>query len=107
VHFDILNEEWKTVSEARAAYWNVVAAREKLRQSKEELDLSARLLESVKARIKHGAGTALDSNLAEMQQLKLQMERQKIESDADAAERALRLAVGLPFDAEIKLRVAD
>ena len=106
VHYEILSEEWKTVCEARTAYWNVVAARERVRLNIEETDLSTRLLESVRARIKHGNGTAVDSNLAEMQNLKLQMERQKLESDADAAERALRMAIGLPYDAEIKLKVS-
>ena len=107
VHYEILSEEWKTVSDARTAYWTVVAARERLRLNSEETGLSTRMVDSVKARIKHGAGTSFDSNLAEMQNLKLQMERQKLESDADAAERALRLAIGLPYDAEIKLRIAS
>lgn|GEM_PF-572649 len=107
IHFDSLAEEWKTVSDARAAYWTVVGLREKLRLNKEELELSARLLESVKTRIKHGAGTALDSNLADLQHLKLQAETQKLEADEAAAMRALRLAIGLPWDAELKLRVSE
>ncbi len=106
VQYDILSDEWKTVSETRAAYWNAVAAREKLRLNSEEMTLSERLRDSVKARIKHGAGTAFDSNLAEMQHLKLQMERQKVESDVDTADRTLKSAIGLPYDVEIKLRIA-
>lgn len=105
VQYEILAEEWKTVSDARAAYWTVVGLREKLRLNKEELQLSERVLSSVKARIQHGAGTALDSNLAELQHLKLQAEAQKLEADAASGERALRLAIGLPYDAELKLRI--
>ncbi len=107
VQYEILAEEWKTVSDARAAYWTVVGSREKLRLNKEELQLSERVLSSVKARIQHGAGTALDSTLAELQHVKLQAETQKLEADAASGERALRLAIGLPYDAELKLRIPE
>jgi len=106
VHYEVLNDEWKTVSDARNAYWTVVAQRERLRLNKEELEISERLLNGVKARMKHGAATALDINLSELQHIKLQAEAQKLEADAASAERALRLAIGLPYDAEIKLRIA-
>ena len=106
VHYEILSEEWKAVIEARTAYWVVVAAREKLKLNQKELDLSERLLNSVKKRIKNGIASAFDSNLSELQHLKLRTERLKLESDAAAAERLLKQAIGLPFDAEIKLRIA-
>ena len=105
VHYEMLNEEWKTVSDARAAWWNAVASQERLRLNQDEIALSARLLDSVKARIRHGAGTALDANLAELQHLRLQMETQKLETDAESARRTLRQAIGLPYDSELKLRI--
>ena len=107
VQYDILNEEWNTVGNARAAWWNAAAAQEKLRLNRDELDLSERLLESTRARIKHGAGTALDANLSNLQHLKLQLDRQKLEADADTAKRALRQAIGVSFDAEMKLRIPE
>lgn len=106
VHHEILADEWKAVIEARAAYWSVVAARERLKLNQKELDLSERLLNSVKTRIKRGIASAFDSNVSELQLLKLRTERLKFESDAAAAERLLKQAIGLPFDAEIKLRIA-
>ena len=107
VEYDIVNDEWKTASDARAAWWSAVGARERLRLNQEQLELSARLLDFAKSRIRHGAGTALDGNLAELQDLRLRLDRQKLESDADTAARTLRLALGLPFDAEAKLRIPE
>src|ERR1043165_8230724 len=43
--YEILGDEWKAVTEARTAYWNVVGSREKLRLNKERLELSGGLLE--------------------------------------------------------------
>jgi cobalt-zinc-cadmium efflux system outer membrane protein len=105
VHYEILAEEWKTVSEARTAYWNVVAAGERLRLSEEERKISEKLLEGIKGRIRNGAGTALDLNLAELQYVKLHAEGEKLEADAAISQRALRQAIGLPYDAEFKLRI--
>ena len=107
VHYDILSEEWKTVSDARSAWWDAVAAQERLKLNQQQLDLSARLLESVKARIRHGAGTALDENLTELQDLRLRLDRQKLEADTETAGRTLREALGLPYDAEVNLRVPE
>lgn len=107
VQFEIMAEEWKTVSEARADYWNVVAAREKLRVNQEALDLSERLTTGVRNRVAKGAGNAFELNLAELQHVKLQAETRKLEAEASAAERALRQAIGLPFEAELKLRIPE
>lgn len=107
VEYDILNDEWKTASDARAAWWNVVGAQQRLRLNQEQLDLSSRLLGFAKARIRHGAGTALDANLAELQDLRLRLDRQKLDSDADTAARTLRQTIGLPFDADVKMRIPE
>ena len=107
VHFEILAEEWKTVCEARGAYWNTVAANEKLRLNQEESALSARLLEGVQSRLRLGAATALDQNLAALQTAKLKAESQKLKSETATTERALKKSIGLPYDAELKLRIGE
>ena len=107
VHFEILAEEWKTVSEARAAYWTAVAANEKLRLNQEESALSVRLLEGIQARLRLGTATALDQNLADLQTVKLKSESQKLKSEIATSERALKKSIGLPYDAELKLRIGD
>jgi len=107
VQFDIMAEEWKTVAEARTGYWNVVAAREKLRLNQEALELSERLTSGVRNRVTKGADNAFALNLAELQHLKLQAEARKLEAEAAAVERALRQVIGLPFDAELKLRIPE
>jgi len=107
VHFEILAEEWKTVSEARAAYWATVAAREKLRLNQEESALSTRLLEGIQVRLRLGTATALDQNLADLQTVKLKSESQKLNSETATSERTLKKSIGLPYDAEVKLRIGD
>lgn len=105
VHYEILAEEWKTVSEARTAYWNVVAVGEKLKLNQEELKLSEQLLEGIKSKLRNGAGTALDQTLGELQHVKLTAETDKLRSESNVSERALRKSIGLPYDAEVKLRI--
>ena len=107
VHFEILAEEWKTVSDARAAYWTTVAANEKLRLNQEESALSVRLLEGIQSRLRLGAATALDQNLADLQTAKLKAESQKLKSETAVSERALKKSIGLPYDAELKLRIGE
>ncbi len=107
VHFEILAEEWKTVSEARTAYWNKVSAEEKLRLNQEELVLSGQLLEGIQARLRLGTATALDQNLADLQNAKLKAESLKLKSESAASDRSLKKAIGLPYDANLKLRIKE
>jgi cobalt-zinc-cadmium efflux system outer membrane protein len=107
VRYEILGEEWKTVSEARTAYWTAVASDQKLKLNQDEVKLSEQLLEGIRSRIRNGTGTALDLNLGELQNIKLKAETDKLQAESISAGRALRKSIGLPFDADLKLRIAE
>lgn len=107
VRFEILADEWKVVSDARVAYWDVAALREKLRVSKESLDIAEKLSKSVRSRVTRGVATAMDLNLAEIEHVRSQLENKRVEGELAAAERNLRLVIGLPPAAELKLQIPE
>jgi outer membrane protein TolC len=107
VHADVLAEEWRMVCEARAAYWSVIGLRAKLQINQDSLSLADRLEKAAQARLGHGATDGFELNLAKLDRLKVQSELLKVEAELSVAERQLRQLIGLPPNAELKLRTGQ
>lgn len=106
VHFDILAEEWKVVSEARLAYWNVVGLQQKQVIAKQALALAERLAGITTKRVEAKAATSLDRTLAELDLSKLRLELLQIDADLNSNKAQLAQIVGVAPTTEIKLLVS-
>lgn len=91
--------------EARRQWWEVVAARERLRLNADEFALADKLLQHLRAKLAVGAATALDLNLALLDKVQVQLDGLRLQKELAAADRALRAAIGLPPAAELTLQI--
>lgn len=105
VNFDILAEEWKVVSEARLAYWNVAGLQQKQTIAKQALALADRFTQTTLKRVEAKVATSLDRNLAELDLSKLRLELLQIEADLSSGHAQLSQAVGVAPGTEIKLQI--
>jgi outer membrane protein TolC len=105
VNFDILSEEWKVVSDARLAYWNVAGLQQKKVIAQQALSLADRLAQIAAKRLDAKVATALDRNLAELDLSKLKLELLQVEAELRTSQALLAQIVGVSPGVEIKLQI--
>src|SRR5215213_6646328 len=75
------------VAETRDAYFETVAARESVAVAKENVALSRRSLESVRAQVRAGVASRVDENVAHVQALGAELSLTRAEREASVAVR--------------------
>jgi cobalt-zinc-cadmium efflux system outer membrane protein len=92
--------EFALASQVTRAYFAVVAARERLDNRQQLIELSDRLLEAATAQVQAGAATEPDQLRAEVVREQAQIELESARLDFDAAKRGLASSMGLdkPID---------
>ena len=106
VRCELLADEWRIVSDARAAYWSVAGLDGKLRNSREALALADKLVQAARVRTERGSASSFDLNLAELDRARMQSEVLRTEAELASGARTLRQLMGLPPAAELRLEDA-
>ncbi|HHN78410.1 MAG TPA: TolC family protein [Phycisphaerales bacterium] len=99
-------EEFAIASRVTRAYYAAVAARERLKNRRELLDLADRLLEAATAQVDAGAATEPDRLRAEIVQEQARIDHESARLAYEASRRALSAAMGLdePIDLPLSSR---
>jgi outer membrane protein TolC len=101
---EVMAEEWRVVTEARVAHWNIIGLEAKLKASQAAADIAGELVKKIKARLDRGAGSQFDLNLAELDRLRFQSDALRAETDVETARRGLLVVLGLPPATPLKLQ---
>lgn len=101
----LLDHAWRLCADTRRAWWQIVAARERLALSVESVTLTEKLAAALQGKLRQGAATSLEVNIALLDAVQAKLVRQRRETEVAAAERALQRLLGLPPDAPTPLEI--
>ncbi len=96
-------EEFDVAARVTRAYFNAVAAQDRLRSRREMLDLSERLLRAVATQVDAGSATEPDRLRAEVVREQAEIEYETASADAKAAIRQLGVTIGVDNSIQLAL----
>lgn len=99
----VVAEEWRVVREARLRRLDVLAAEQTVALLTDEVALRERTLDFARRAREAGERTQLDVSASELDLAEVRRERRRVETDLEAARRALNETLGLPPSYAIRL----